>query len=66
MNATLNAIHPTAFAPIARSRAPRVPVAPPRPARRERDFGIGYGRSSGYASAHRYTSEWAPPCFRFV
>ena len=25
---------------------------------RERDFGIGYGRSSGYASDKRYASDW--------
>ena len=32
--------------------------------RRERDFGIGYGRSSGYGNPHRYTSDWAQPRFR--
>ena len=32
---------------------------------RERDFGIGYGNSSGYASRRRYTSNWAPSQFRF-
>lgn len=31
---------------------------------RERDFGIGYGKSSGYASSRRYTSDWAGPRFR--
>ncbi len=25
---------------------------------RRRDFGIGYGRSSGYASARRYADNW--------
>lgn len=33
---------------------------------RERDFGVGYGNSSGYASNRRYTTEWAPPRFRFA
>jgi hypothetical protein len=33
---------------------------------RERDFGVGYGSSSGYASNRRYTTEWAPPRFRFA
>lgn len=32
--------------------------------RRERDFGIGYGRSSGYALEKRYTSDWGTPRFR--
>ena len=32
--------------------------------RRERDFGIGYGRSSGYGCTRRYTSDWAQPRFR--
>lgn len=36
-----------------------------RPARRERDFGVGYGTSSGYASTRRYASNWAAPRFRF-
>jgi hypothetical protein len=31
---------------------------------RERDFGVGYGNSSGYASNRRYTTEWAQPLFR--
>ena len=31
----------------------------------ERDFGIGYGRSSGYATARRYAMAWAgEPRFR--
>ncbi|MGY3266271.1 MULTISPECIES: hypothetical protein [unclassified Lysobacter] len=31
---------------------------------RERDFGVGYGKSSGYATTRRYTTEWAGPRFR--
>lgn len=37
------------------------PQATARPSRREhraRDFGIGYGNSSGYASGKRYTDNW--------
>lgn len=40
--------------------------APVRTVHRERDFGVGYGNSSGYASNRRYTNEWAPPRFRFA
>ena len=47
--------------------AKSAPVAQPAPVRhqhRERDFGVGYGNSSGYASNRRYTSDWAQPLFR--
>jgi hypothetical protein len=30
---------------------------------RERDFGIGYGTSSGYALDKRYTSDWGQARF---
>lgn len=54
------------------SLAPRTPVAvqsqvesPLSSARyRERDFGIGYGASSGYAQDKRYTSDWGQARFR--
>lgn len=36
-----------------------------RPLKRERDFGIGYGSSSGYAAAARYVSNQTAPRFRF-
>lgn len=32
--------------------------------RRERDFGIGYGNSSGYASVRRYTRDSGNQRFR--
>ncbi len=32
---------------------------------RARDFGIGYGASSGYALDKRYTSDWGQARFRF-
>ncbi len=38
--------------------------APVRHLHRERDFGVGYGNSSGYASGRRYTNDWAQPRFR--
>jgi hypothetical protein len=41
-------------------------VQPVRRERRERDFGIGYGRSSGYASAKRYASDWGLTRFRCI
>ena len=34
---------------------------PTRREYRERDFGVGYGRSSGYASDRRYVSAWNGP-----
>jgi hypothetical protein len=46
-----------------------VQTAPAAPRReyRERDFGVGYGRSSGYASARRYVAPWnGQPHFRCV
>jgi trans-aconitate methyltransferase len=37
---------------------------PDRHHHRERDFGVGYGNSSGYASARRYTDGHVDPLFR--
>lgn len=37
---------------------------PTRHTHRERDFGVGYGNSSGYAAARQYASNWAPPRFK--
>ncbi len=53
--------------------APRTPVAvlssvgsaPASSRYRDRDFGIGYGSSSGYALDKRYTSDWGQTRFRF-
>lgn len=45
---------------------PAVVAAPIRHIHRQRDFGVGYGNSSGYASNRRYTTEWAQPRFRFA
>ncbi len=48
----------------ARLTANLLSAAAPARTHRERDFGIGYGNSSGYASNRRYTSEWGPTRFR--
>lgn len=37
-----------------------------RPPHRARDFGVGYGSSSGYASERRYTTEWSQIRFRLA
>ena len=51
-----------------RASVPVQRTAPQAPARRdypERDFGVGYGRSSGYATTRRYTVAWTGlPRFR--
>jgi len=60
---------PTLRTPALNTRPlPAVQPQPPAPARREyreRDFGVGYGRSSGYASQRQYVSAWnGQPRFR--
>lgn len=40
------------------------PAAPVRRLHRERDFGVGYGNSSGYASHRRYANSSFQPLFR--
>lgn len=35
-----------------------VMTRPRRGQHRERDFGIGYGNSSGYGCSRRYSSDW--------
>ena len=52
---------PRASVPVQRDPAP---LAARRPYP-ERDFGIGYGRSSGYATTRRYSVAWTGlPRFR--
>lgn len=63
----MNASH--SHAPLApRTPAPVLPANGPAhlasPRYRARDFGSGYGRSSGYASDRRYTSDWGQVRFR--
>ena len=33
---------------------------------RQRDFGVGYGNSSGYASDRRYAEDWGQERFRMA
>jgi hypothetical protein len=47
-----------------RDHADNVVALQARRERRERDFGIGYGSSSGYASAKRYVNDWGLTRFR--
>ena len=49
-----------------RTSAPRPAVVPAARVDRYRvrDFGVGYGNSSGYATARRYASNWGAPRFR--
>lgn len=48
----------------ARAFEGNVVALPTRRNRPERDFGVGYGTSSGYATARRYASDWGPARFR--
>lgn len=41
-------------------------ASPRRQTHRTRDFGVGYGSSSGYASERRYTSDWSQIRFRLA
>jgi hypothetical protein len=59
----MNAFHAIQTAPSA-ARANVVIPLPVRHVHRERDFGVGYGNSSGYASNRRYAQEWMQPRFR--
>lgn len=58
----MNALFARLPAP-SRSPALDAPALPARRERRERDFGTGYGTSSGYAAPRRYAS--APGLSRF-
>ena len=53
------------FAPSAQS-PPMQDAVPPRHLHRQRDFGIGYGNSSGYGSELHYVDGHVDPIFRFV
>ena len=48
-----------------REDRPLAPQAGARHLHRERDFGVGYGNSSGYASARRFTDGHVDPLFQF-
>ena len=43
---------------------PTAPMAAPARIHRERDFGVGYGSSSGYASNRRYADSRGQTFFR--
>ncbi|MBS0457286.1 MAG: hypothetical protein JSS44_08165 [Proteobacteria bacterium] len=59
----MNAVRTTRHPATARTSPEAVPF---RLTRRERDYGVGYGTSSGYAAAndHRYAKSWAKTYFR--
>ncbi|MEH6414581.1 hypothetical protein [Pseudomonas sp. CGJS7] len=48
------------------TKAATTTPAPVRHLHRQRDFGVGYGNSSGYASNRSYASNWVQPRFRFA
>lgn len=55
---------PTTAIGANRRRAALTQASQLRPnARRTREFGIGYGYCSGYASHKRYTQPWGSPRF---
>ena len=58
---------PFPFAPLQRRADADIAKRPPvssRRERRERDFGIGYGNSSGYGLARHYVQDHGQPLFR--
>ena len=60
----MNASRIAAF-PLRPSASPRPGLAAAPVIRyRERDYGVGYGASSGYAADRRYASDWASAPFR--
>ncbi len=50
--------------PNAQPAGANVIAMPIRHTHRVRDFGVGYGNSSGYASSRQYASQWATPRFK--
>lgn len=64
---TTNTVQPsTATARSSSLPSSAVAPTPARHTHRERDFGVGYGNSSGYASRRQYASQWAPSHFKFA
>jgi len=49
---------------VERRHSPRPNAQASTPARGERDFGVGYGRSSGYAAPRGYIDTRATSFFR--
>lgn len=62
----MTTLSPNVFQPTTRPVPVFVPATSPRPRhqRRDRDFGVGYGNSSGYASGRRYADNWGNTRFR--
>lgn len=58
-------MYASSHTPVRQSSLPRTLRPLPVRERRERDFGVGYGNSSGYASGRRYAPTGAPR-FRVV
>ena len=59
---------PSPMAYVERRLTPRRGDGGAQPARihRERDFGVGYGNSSGYGCEEHYARPWGPDRFRCV
>jgi len=67
MNVQSHTRHPLpsfASAAVATLASRATASAPVRHLHRERDFGVGYGNSSGYASVRRYAASQLQPRFR--
>jgi hypothetical protein len=64
----MNAFRTTATSPNPSSPSKNAIAVtlPVRHVHRERDFGVGYGNSSGYASTRRYVDSRSQPRFRCV
>ena len=62
----MNAATQTPTSPSSRRQSTRSTARPLsyRDAPRRRDFGVGYGDSSGYASGKRYATDWGNARFR--
>jgi hypothetical protein len=62
--AEVPAFRPNFAAAVAVAAAGAAQAASIRHLRRERDFGVGYGNSSGYNSNRRYSNSGFEPLFR--
>lgn len=62
----MNTIRPPRQSTTVSANSSAREAAPFRSIRRERDFGVGYGTSSGYAATngHRYAQSFAKAYFR--
>lgn len=56
--------NPSPLSPTTASVRVTPAAHPPRSQHRQRDFGIGYGSSSGYASERHYASQFNQRLFR--